>query len=143
MVQEEVTLTRRPDWRARLQVEIEAHRREAFSWGARDCALGLAAGVVEAMTGTDLRDGWRGKYRTAAGALRALRAAGYDGLGDAAAGVLPEVHPAFARDGDLALIEEGEIGALAVFNGGTLIVLTLDGLGVRERSAATRAFKVG
>lgn len=136
-------LTRRPDWRARLHAEIEAHRREVFAWGARDCALGLAAGAVEAMTGTDLRRGWRGKYRTAAGALRALRASGYETLGDAAAAVLPEVHPAFARDGDLALIEEGEIGALAIFNGGTLIVLTLDGLGVRERAAARRAFKVG
>lgn len=140
MVQE---VTRRPDWRARLSAEIEAHRCEAFSWGARDCALGLAAGAVEAMTDTDLRRGWRGKYRTAAGALRALRASGYETLGDATAAVLPEVHPAFARDGDLALIEEGQIGALAIFNGSTLIVLTLDGLGVRERDAARRAFKVG
>lgn len=140
MVQE---LTRLPDWRARLQAEIEAQRHAPFAWGARDCALGLAGGVVQALTGVDLRRGWRGKYKTARGAMKALRAAGFESLGDAVASMLPEIHPSQAHVGDLALVNEGEIGALAVFNGGVLVVLTVDGLGVRERSAAVRAFKVG
>lgn len=134
-------LTRLPDWRARLHAEIEAHRHERFAWGARDCALGLAAGAVEAITGADLRPAV--SYDSAAGALLALREAGHASLGDAVAARLPEIHPAMARDGDLALIDEGEIGALAVFSGGTLVVLTLDGLGVRERAAAKRAYRVG
>ncbi|WP_444452576.1 DUF6950 family protein [Rhodobacter capsulatus] len=134
-------LKRLPGWRARLHAEIEAHRHEPFTWGAWDCALGLAAGVVEAITGADLRPAV--SYDTAAGALRALRAAGHASLGDAVAAVLPEIHPAMARDGDIALVDEGEIGGLAVFSGGTLIVLTLDGLGVRERAAAKRAYRVG
>ncbi|MFD2175932.1 DUF6950 family protein [Rhodobacter lacus] len=136
-------LKRRADWHARLHAEIEAHRREAFAWGRRDCALGLAAGAVEAITGADLRKGWRGTYRTAAGAMKALRKAGYASLGDAVAAVLPECHPCMAMDGDIALLDEGEIGALGIFNGGTLIVLGLDGIGPRERAAAMRAFEVG
>ncbi|SOC11478.1 hypothetical protein SAMN05877809_105296 [Rhodobacter sp. JA431] len=135
-------LTRPRGWRARMSAEIERHRAEPFAWGQRDCALGLAAGVVEAITGVDLRGDWGG-YRTAAGAALALRRAGYTCLGDAVADLLPEIHPSAAQLGDIALIEEGPIGALAVVNGGTLLVLTETGLGVRERAAATRAFRVG
>ncbi|SOC22009.1 DUF6950 family protein [Rhodobacter maris] len=136
-------VTRRADWRARLHAEIEAHRREGFAWGRRDCALGLAAGAVLAMTGEDLAAAWRGRYRSASGAARVLRAAGFDSLGDAVAAVLPEIHPSQAHVGDIAFLDEGEIGALGIVNGGTLIVLGLDGIGPRERAAAVRAFKVG
>lgn len=136
-------LTRRPDWRARLHAEIEAHRGKAFVWGAHDCALGLAAGAVAAITGADLRGDWGSRYSTAIGARRALTRAGFASLGEAVAAVLPECHPAMARVGDIALIEEGAIGALAVCNGGALLVLTEGGLGIRERSAAVRAWRVG
>ncbi|MCB5412421.1 DUF6950 family protein, partial [Pseudogemmobacter faecipullorum] len=67
---------RLPSWRARFADEMDRQRREAFTWGRHDCALGLAAGAYEAITGKDVRSDWS-RYRTAGGALRALRKAGY------------------------------------------------------------------
>lgn len=123
---------------------MDRGRRDPFAWGSNDCALGLACSAVEAITGRDLREGWGG-YTTAAGALLALRRAGYETLGDAVAEFLPEIHPAMARVGDIGLIETGgEIGAgLCVFDGGTVIVLTESGQGRAPRSNAARAFRVG
>ncbi|MCB5412244.1 DUF6950 family protein, partial [Pseudogemmobacter faecipullorum] len=102
---------RLPNWRARFADEMDRQRREAFTWGRHDCALGLAAGAYEAITGKDVRSDWS-RYRTAGGALRALRKAGYASLGDAVAAYLPEVHPSQAHVGDIGLIPaDGEIGA--------------------------------
>lgn len=137
-------LRRLPDWRARFAAEMDRQRRQAFAWGRHDCAIGLACGAVQAITGTDLRQGWGG-YRTAAGALRALRKRGFAGLSDAVADVLPEVHPVFARVGDVGVIPgEGEIGeALCVVDASGLIVLTEQGHGRRPREDMTKAFRVG
>lgn len=108
--------------------------------------MGLAAGAVEAITGADLRVGWRSKYKTPAGAVKALRAKGYDSLADLAADLLPEIPPAFADVGDIGLIEaeDGALGyALGVVDASGLIVLTPDGHGRRPREDMIRAFKVG
>ncbi len=140
------TLTRLPDWRARFAAEMDRQRRDPFAWGAHDCALGLAAGAVEAITGADLRVGWRSAYKTPAGALRAMRAKGYDTLADAIAAMLPEIPPAFADVGDIGLIEDdaGPLGqALCVVDASGLIVMTEDGHGRRPREDMIRAFKVG
>lgn len=137
-------LTRLPDWRSRFAAEMDHQRRTAFAWGQHDCALGLACGVVEAITGADLRQGW-GNYRTAAGALRALRKRGFESLTAAVADVLPEVHPVYAQIGDIGVIPgDGEIGeALCVVDASGLIVVTEDGHGRRPREDMVRAFKVG
>lgn len=139
-------LTRLPDWRARFAAEMDRQRRDAFAWGAQDCALGLAAGAVEALTGTDLRIGWRGKYKTPAGALKAVKAKGFDGLPDLIASLLPEIPPAFADVGDIGVIhvDDGALGqALCVVDASGLIVLTEAGHGRRPREDMIRAFKVG
>ncbi|MDQ7775251.1 MAG: hypothetical protein Q4615_04710 [Paracoccus aminovorans] len=140
------TLTRLPDWRARFAAEMDRQRRDPFAWGTQDCALGLAAGAVEAITGADLRVGWRSKYKTPAGALKAIKAKGFDSLPDLIASLLPEVPPAFADVGDIGVIEEsdGALGhALCVVDASGLIVLTDAGHGRRPRADMIRAFKVG
>lgn len=138
-------LTRLPDWRARLARELDRQRATAFAWGQQDCVLGLAAGAVQAMTGEDLARAWRGRYRSAAGALRALREAGYPGLGAALADHLPEISPDYADIGDLALVATdappGE--ALAIFDASGLIAMTEQGHGRIARTHALRAFKIG
>jgi hypothetical protein len=142
MVQE---LKRLPDWRARLSAEMDRQRRMGFAWGRHDCALGLACGAVEAITGENLRREFPG-YRTAAGALRALQRRGYASLGAAVADHLPEwPHPVRARVGDIGLIAaDGEIGeALCVVDVSGLVVLTEEGHGTRPRADMIRAFKVG
>lgn len=138
-------LTRLPDWRARFAAEMDRQRREPFQWGSQDCALGLACGAVEAITGVDLAKGWRSKYRTPKGAGKALKERGFETIGDAVADVLPEVHPAFARIGDLGLVKsDGDLGeALCVVDVSGLIVLTEQGHGHVPRDQMIRAFKVG
>ena len=138
-------VTRLPNWRARFAAEMDRQRREAFAWGAQDCALGLACGAVLAITGTDLGADWRGRYCAPAQALRLMRSEGYDTLGDLVAATLPEVHPAFARMGDIGLIEaDGPFGAaLCVMDASGVIVLTEAGHGRRAREDVMRAFRVG
>lgn len=139
------TLHRLDDWRARLAAEMDRQRRDPFRWGQHDCAIGFAAGIVEALTGADLARGYRGKYRSQAGALRLLREAGAADLGDFAAQLLPEVHPAFARVGDIGVIAApGVIGqAFCMLDASGIVVMTEAGHGRRPREDVIRAFRVG
>ena len=69
-------MTRLDDWHARLAAYVYEAGRTPFAYGAHDCAL-FAAGAVAAMTGTDLASDWRGRYRTLAGGLKAVKRAGH------------------------------------------------------------------
>ncbi|WP_288951441.1 hypothetical protein [uncultured Paracoccus sp.] len=139
------SLTRLPDWRARFAAEMDRQRRDPFAWGSQDCALGLAAGAVEAITGQDVAARWRGRYRSPSGARRALHKAGFNTLADLVASLLPEIAPAFANVGDIGVIAaDGPLGqALCVVEASGLIVLTEAGHGRRPREDMIRAFKVG
>lgn len=150
MVQEEgVTmadaLTRLPDWRSRLAAEMDRQRRDPHAWGSHDCALGLAAGAVEAISGVDVAAPWRGRYTTPLGAARLLRKGGFDGVGDMVASVLPEIATAFANVGDIGVIDaDGPVPeALCVVDFSGLIVMTESGHGRRAREDMRRAFRVG
>lgn len=139
------TLTRLPDWRARLAAEMDRQRRDPFAWGRHDCALGLAAGAVTALTGADLAAPWRGRYRSPSGARRVLHKAGFSSLADLVASILPEIPPARARVGDIGLIAaDGPLKeALCVVDVSGLIAMTEPGHGRRPRADMIRAFKVG
>jgi hypothetical protein len=92
-----------------------------FAWGTNDCAL-FAADAVQAITGLDIADDFRGRYSDEAGAfalIRTVTGAGADkttAVGDAAAwcaakhGLEEWPAPLMARRGDLVVIENG--GAL-------------------------------
>lgn len=138
-------MIRRDDWRARLAAEMDRQRREPFKWGSHDCALGFASGIVEAITGADLARGFRGKYRTPQEAAKILSEHDAATLGDLVSQFLPEVHPAFARVGDIGVIEaDGPVGqAMCMFDASGLVVMTDEGHGRRPRGDALRAFKVG
>ena len=139
------TLARLPDWRARFAAEMDRQRRDPFAWGSQDCALGLAAGAVTAITGQDVAQPWRGRYVSPSGARRALHKAGVASLADLVASMLPEIPPAFADVGDIGVIEaDGPLKqALCVVDASGLIVLTETGHGRRPREDMIRAFKVG
>lgn len=139
------TLTRLPDWRARFAAEMDRQRRDPFAWGSHDCALGLAAGAVRAITGDDAAAEWRGRYSSPSGARRALHKAGFTSLADLAASMLPEVPTAFADIGDIGIIAaDGPLKqAICVVDASGLIVLTPEGHGRRPREDMIRAFKVG
>lgn len=138
-------LIRLDDWHARLAAEMDRQRRDPFSWGKHDCAIGFAAGIVEALTGVDLAKGYRGKYASPRGALKILSASGADSLSAFVGQRLPEVHPAFANVGDIGIVAADGLldEALCMIDASGLVVMTEQGHGHRPRADLIRAFKVG
>jgi hypothetical protein len=138
-------MKRLPDWRTRFDAAIDDMKAKPFAWGEHDCGPGLVGRMVLAMTGEDVARRYRGKYRTARGALGVMRRAGFNTLADMAGSVLPEVHPSRARVGDIAAFPaDTAFGyALGVVNGERVYVLREDGLGTMDLLSATRAFRVG
>ena len=138
-------LSRLDDWRARLAAEMDRQRRDPFAWGKHDCAIGFAAGIVEALTGVDLAKGYRGKYSSPRGALKILAEAKADSLSAFVAQRLPRVHPAFANVGDIGIVAaDGPLDeALCMIDASGLVVMTEQGHGHRPRADLIRAFKVG
>lgn len=137
-------MKRRPDWRPRLHETVEARRRVPFSFKAGvDCAL-FAAACVEAMTGVDLADGYRGRYTTEVGALRVIRNGGFADLADLVTSMLEEIPPARARAGDIAFVPDDSPfgGALGIVIGEQVACLAADGVGAVPRTLMTRAFRV-
>lgn len=131
-------------WRSRYDATIDMIRDNTFDWGEFDCLFGLVVPVIVALTGEPKFERFRGRYRTAKGALGVMRRAGFKTLADLAASELPEVHPSMCQLGDIVAIPSGDdFGfALGVVNGDRVFVLHPDGLGHRSLSEAVRAFKV-
>jgi hypothetical protein len=130
-------IARRPDWRPRLVAYLEGVRAQPFAFGQHDCAL-FAAGAVEAMTGVDLAEGYRGRYDSLKAGLKLVRG-GHLALLRQSFDPIP---PAFAGVGDLALIGEVGFPAFGIFEGQHVLVLREEGLGLMPRAAATQAYRV-
>jgi hypothetical protein len=118
-----------------LHEYLDECREKPFAWGRHDCAL-FAAQWVKLATGKSLTMGIR--YRSERAGRKALAGAGYDAPVDVAAAHLQEVHPAFARPGDVALIGD----AMGIVAGERVAVLRPEGLGWVPLTDATRAFRV-
>lgn len=132
---------RNEGWERRLADAIEAARARPFAWGVHDCAT-WAADVRRAITGDDLADAWRGRYRTAAGAARLLRRLGFGSLIEAATARLGPPLPSvlMARRGDV-LADPGA-RALGVCVGAWGLFLTPDGLTERPLADCAMAWSV-
>lgn len=115
----------------------EAGRRP-FRPGRHDCAL-FAAGWVKIATGQDHARGWRSTYRSLKRGQQMLEEAGFSDHVEFAASHLPEIAPAFAQIGDLAVLDDDAFG----INAGEMIYcLKPEGLGLVPRNAMHRAFAV-
>lgn len=138
-------LKRLPDWRRRFEEAIDEIKARPFAWGEHDCGPGLAGRLAFALTGVDCTAQYRGTYDSASSALRVMREAGFDNLGDLVAAILPEVHISAASIGDIAAVpDDTPFGfALGVVNGERIFVLKAEGVGTVDLLDATRAFKVG
>jgi hypothetical protein len=135
------TLQRLPDWPTRLADVVARAHRTPFAWGSHDCCL-WAADAGLAITGRDFAAELRGTYSTAAGAWRALRAVG--GLrGAASRGGVLLPGPAYARDGDVAIVQGPERPMLAVHVAGLWLCTATRGLFALPASAARCAWGVG
>ncbi len=97
-------MIRKSGWSEILSAEIEAAFGRPFCHANHDCCR-FAAGVVRAITGTDLMRGFR-QYRSPASASRTLRTKGRGTLLKTVIGVMArykaqQIPPAFARRGDI------------------------------------------
>lgn len=105
-------MTRLPDWPWRLDAFMCASTDRPFEWGAHDCCL-FVCDAIEAMTGVDVAAAYRGKYRSARGAIRlgsvesiAVKVTTEHGMF--------EIGPLYAGGGDVVLAESGEGPALGI-----------------------------
>jgi hypothetical protein len=137
-------MSRIDHWRKALDAYVDAHRHKPFAWGTNDCWT-FAGGLVEAITGDNVTKGYRGKHRTARGALGHMKRAGADTVADFVAQRLEEIHPINAQIGDLMAIPTDDAfgHSVGICNGERVLVLTQNGVDSWDRMTATRAFRVG
>lgn len=126
---------------AALVTELHAYlaswRERPFEAGAADCAQ-FARGWVRLRTGRDVGAGV--EYATIADGIAALRRQGIRDHVALVERALPEIHPAMAAAGDIAVVDAEDGPALAIVGGEHVYALGRDGLCVMPRSKAKRAF---
>ena len=107
-------MRRLPGWEQRLMACVRRAMDRPFEWGEHDCAL-FAADCVEAITGEDLAEEFRGRYMDRKGSLKVLRACGEGDLQATVTRLLGEPSdPKTARRGDLVLVRTPTGPAIAV-----------------------------
>lgn len=118
-----------------------------YEYGVADCFL-LGCRMVDALTGSDLCGAYGKSYVTSTGAQKALRKQGCKSLTNFFADKigLEPVAPAFARIGDLAILELDHKGRkaehVAIFNGRTFTTKTDIGSASYGFDAVKACFKV-
>jgi hypothetical protein len=125
-----------PGWRNRLTGFLRENHRRPFQPGRWDCAI-WAAGAVEAMTGEDHLRGFRG-YRSISEGKRKLEARGFADHVAYVAAHLPEVPPAFAQPGDVAVLAGQSLG---IVQGAQVYVFGVNGFGMAPFPLIERAFR--
>lgn len=125
-------------WEAALSEYIDSKRDAPFEYGVNDCCM-FAAGAVLAMTGEDPMSEFRGKYRSLAGAVRALKEIGQGDLEATIDAKFPVVPVGVAQRGDLAYFDN----SIGVIMGGWAWFVSDDGLERVPRSMWDKAWSVG
>lgn len=135
-------MTRRHDWPERVVAVLDRAQTGPFEWGKSDCFT-LTMDVVEAVSGEAHWSSERGRYTTAIGAARRLKANGFDDLEAFVGSLGREIPASFARRGDLGIVPT-EGGPAAVVCDGMTWVGRADGVGfVRlPRASALRAWRI-
>ena len=130
------------EWRVALMQFLGEAARKPLSFGQHDCAI-FAAGAVQAMTGEDFAEPFRGRYSTLADGLRLLKVAGHGDHVALARSCLPSIPVAEAMPGDLAVCDGDGVPALGVVQGAAVYVLQAQGgLGLIPLTSAIEAFRV-
>ena len=65
-------MVRLPDWQSRLSDYLTASANQPFRYGSLDCGL-FVADAIRAMTGADVAELLRGRYRNRPEAFRAIK----------------------------------------------------------------------
>jgi len=119
---------RKENWPELLNDYIAQNISTPFEWGKFDCCL-FAAGAVEAETGIDFAEEFRGKYSTEFGSVKALKKIGKGDIKQTLESKFgPLKAPLLAKRGDIALVETEDGDALGIIWGGAVWVSTKQGL---------------
>lgn len=134
-------------WPETLSTAIAKAHDQPFEWGAHDCAL-FVADVILAMTGTDVADDFRGKYKTTKGAARIMKLFAGGGLPEFADKIavvngFKSCHPNFAQRGDVVEVKTDDGPALGICIGERIAAVGPDGMTLWPINKATRAWRVG
>lgn len=141
---------RLPGWAERLAQCVEVARTRRFRWGEHDCCLWTAA-VVQALTGYDLGEPFRGTYGTSDGASGRIRQDGVEGLGELLASLafrwgFPEILPTLAQRGDVVLCDtSGRAGwpvSCGICVGSVVLSTGREGLIALPLSSGLRAWSI-
>ncbi len=130
------------NWPSRLAEAVAAAEHKPFLWGAHDCGT-FASDCEMAITGGTLFVDVLGGYKTAMGAARRLKRAGFADIEALVADRLPEIEVNFAQRGDI-VVSDSELGpVIGVMLGEIFVSPGDDGLVRHARSLARRAWRVG
>ena len=146
-----MALTRTPHWATReFDQFLLEQETTPFEWGVSDCCL-MAANAIEAFTGTDLADDFRGKYTDQAGAFALIAAVTGGTTVEHAAEYCATKHglvewpaPLLAQRGDLVVIDDAGqlIAGVVHLNGRHAVTIGAEGLKRFPLEAVKRAWKV-
>ncbi len=129
-------------WPSRLVAAVAAAEKIPFAWGTHDCGA-FAAACEKAITGTTKFGDVLGNYKTALGAARRLKHAGFDNIEALVAARLPEVPVNFAQRGDF-VVSDSDLGPVIGVMLGDVFVSPGDGGLIRQsRTFARRAWRIG
>jgi hypothetical protein len=133
---------RAANWPDRLAAIVEARFNAPFVWGVHDCCM-FAADVARELTGGDFMAAYRGRYASEAEAEAFLA----EGLEATALRVLaewgaPEIPPAVAQRGDVALVLWGNQPCLGIVIGARVLAPGQDRLRSVPASAILRAWAI-
>jgi hypothetical protein len=104
-------------WEEALSDYISNKRDEPFQYGVNDCCM-FAAGAVEAMTGVDPMEEFKGTYSDLRGSIKVLKEIGEGDLETTLDSKFEEVAISHAQRGDLAFFDESVgviMGSFAYF----------------------------
>ena len=134
-------MKRLDDWKPRLRAFLAEQGDKQFQFGQQDCGA-LAGGAIEAMTGENPHAKVAGKYKTMAGAPRALRRLGHEDHVAHAASRMTEIDTLYVAFGDIAVVNSPDGLALGVVTGPYIEVRAPGGRGVVPLTDAVRAFRI-
>lgn len=100
----EVMMQRISTWEQALSEYIASKRDAPFEYGVNDCCM-FAAGAVLAMTGIDAMEEYRGKYKSQASSIRALKEIGGGNLESIIDSKFPVIEIGLAHRGDIAFFD--------------------------------------
>jgi len=134
-------IDRSSDWPERLDEVIRNAKAKPFKWGEHDCCI-FVSDCIEAMTGESFGKETRGKYSTAAGALKILKKTeGVDGVYELAEKYLkPSVR---VRRGDVVGFNNDGDCLLGVAVAGKAVFLTpIEGIVVFKLESCEKVWRV-